>query len=83
MATILTILVIAAGLTPLIQRDLRRAVARRRFRRQFEDIRAAYVAFSASIGAALIPAIRKVARAAADMERAIQQIAEAMETGRK
>lgn len=63
MIIIIVIALLAAGLVPLIQRDLRRAVIRRRFRRSFRAIGA--------FQAVLIPAMRKMVRAAADMQTAM------------
>ena len=80
MITIAAIALIAIALVQLIQRDLRRAVARRRFRSQYADIRAAFGAFSAAIGAALIPAMRDAVHAAADLEQAMRRVSEAITT---
>ena len=83
--TALAILGIAAGLVPLIQRDLRRAVRRQRLRVWLRvwlrsnpkalDLQRRINAMQHQIAAAMLPAMRDAVRAAADMEKAMAQVA--------
>lgn len=79
--TALAILGIAAGLVPLLQRDLRRAVRRRRLRAwlrtnpQALDLQRRINAMHHQIGVAFIPVMRDFVRAAADMEKTMAKIA--------
>jgi hypothetical protein len=71
MLTILATLLLAAGLVPLLQRDLRRAVHRRQWRRNVQRLGIAAQGMSVAMSGFVAAAVR----AAAEMERTAAQIA--------
>lgn len=71
MLTILATLLLAAGLVPLLQRDLRRAVQRRRWRRNLQRLGTAAQGMTVAMSGFVAAAVR----AAAEMERTMAQIA--------
>lgn len=81
--TLVLILVIAAGLTPLIIRDLEHAVRRRRQRELLAPYAAAFDTFAMTLAAVLLPAMREAVRAGAEMEKALRKAAETMRAGSK
>lgn len=84
MFTLAAIMIIAAALWPLLHRDLKRADQKRRRREWLRtnpkaaQLRASVNAFSAAIGITLLPTMREVIKAAADMEAAMRKVSAAM-----